>query len=178
VNHEPFKNVAEGISSIVTATALISGGIWACWRFVITREGKPLIQPELDIVFVHKQNDRWIVELVAFLENKGKARLEIKKFSFDLRYALPADDIQTNTILVPDVFQSQKDLKYPTHSEVMGQWLEDDETIILEPGIRYRHSQTASLPDQASTALFAIEFQYPDGETEMEAKFTAVPKTK
>jgi hypothetical protein len=64
-------------------------------------------------------------ELVAFLENKGKARLEIKKFIFDLRYALPADDIQANAILIPDVFQSQKKagrIKYVRDRGTHGQW--------------------------------------------------------
>jgi hypothetical protein len=37
VNHEPFKNVAEGIQAVVTSVALIAGGIWALWRFVLTR---------------------------------------------------------------------------------------------------------------------------------------------
>jgi hypothetical protein len=53
MNHEPFKNVAESIQSIITSVALIVGGIWAAWRFVLNREGKALIEPELDIVFVH-----------------------------------------------------------------------------------------------------------------------------
>jgi hypothetical protein len=64
-------------------------------------------------------------ELVAFLENKGKARLEIKKFKFDLRYALPADDIEANAILIPDVFQSQKKagrITYVRDRGTHGQW--------------------------------------------------------
>jgi hypothetical protein len=177
VNHEPFKNVAEGIQSIVTSVALIAGGIWAFWRFVLTREGQPLIEPDLDIVFVHKQNGRWIIEIVAILENKGKARLDIKEFVFELRYALPKDHVEGNQVLVPDIFDLKTELNFPPHSELKDAWLKDDETIFLEPGVRQRHSVSASLPAEATIALAAIEFWYPNKESEMAVKITAVPKS-
>jgi hypothetical protein len=56
VNHEPFKNVAEGIQAVVTSVALIAGGIWALWRFVLTREGMPLIQTELARYIIGNNN--------------------------------------------------------------------------------------------------------------------------
>jgi hypothetical protein len=178
LNHEPFKNVAEGIQSIITSAALIIGGVWAAWRFVLTREGKALIEPELDIVFVHQQNGRWIVELVAVLNNKGKARLQIRNFAFELRYSLPKDDVETGTILIPDVFHSQKELKFPAHLELKGSWMDDDETIILEPGVRYRHSISTSVPNEATVLFATIQFDYPDGDSEMEVKIIAPPQNK
>jgi hypothetical protein len=176
VNHEPFKNVAEGIQAIVTSVALIGGGIWALWRFVLTREGQPLIQPELDIVFLHKQNGRWIVELVAVLENKGKARLTIKEFVYELRYGLSTDDVVSEGVLVEDMFELKTELNFPPYSEVKGAWLKDKQEIVIDPGVRQLHSFITSLPGEATTALAAIEFWYPNKESELEVKFVVVPK--
>jgi hypothetical protein len=61
-NFEWFKNLAEAFQAIVTPLVLIGGAIWALFRFRLFREGKPLIQIDLDIVFIHKQNGRWIVD--------------------------------------------------------------------------------------------------------------------
>ena len=180
VNHEPFKNLTESIQAIVTSLAIVVGGIWAYFRFRRTREGRPLIQTDLDIRFVYNQNGRWFVDLVAFLENKGKARLEIQKFDFEFRYSLPGDTATANTVLVPDMFDLEDGLKFPMHLEVKGPWLTPDDSIFLEPGVRIRHSLLTSLPEDATTALFAIQFDYPkngkDIETEADARLVAVPK--
>jgi hypothetical protein len=122
----------------------------------------------LDIVFVHKQNGRWFVDLVAFLENKGKARLEIEKFAFELRYSLPGDIANTNTVLVPDMFDLKDGLNFPIHVELKQPWLSDDDSIFLDPGVRIRRSLVTSLPEEATTALFAIQFEYPRGKRESE----------
>jgi hypothetical protein len=117
--------------------------------------------------------------LIAFLENKGKARLEIKEAAFELRYSLPGDTAAANTVLVPDTFDLEKRLNFPIHLEVKGSWLTGDDSIFLDPGVRARHSLLTSLPDDAATVLFAIEFDYPKGtesESEEDARLVAVPR--
>jgi hypothetical protein len=125
-----------------------------------------------------RQNGRWILELVAILNNKGKVQLQIRKFTFELRYSLPEDAVDGGTILIPDVFQSQKELNFPSHLELKQEWMEKDETIILEPGIQCRHSISTSIPETATTVFATIEFEYPDGDSEMDVKFAAVPVHK
>ena len=71
-----FKNVAEGVQAIVTFAVLIGGAFWAFFRFRRTREGMPLIQIDLDVIFVYKQKGRWFVDLVAFLEKQGQSPTE------------------------------------------------------------------------------------------------------
>jgi CheY-like chemotaxis protein len=147
----------------------------------VTCEGLPLIQTDLDIIFVHRQNERWFVDLVAFLENKGKARLAIEKFDFELRYSLADDTADANTVLVPDMFDLEDGLKFPMHLEMKGPWISKPLPIILDPGLRIRHSLLASLREDATTALFAIQFDYPkngkDRETQADARLVAVPKS-
>lgn len=45
-----------------------------------------------------------------------------------------------------------------------------------QPGVQQRHRLVASLPEEATTALVTIEFWYPNKESELEVKITAVPK--
>jgi hypothetical protein len=175
VNIDDFKNLAAGIQSIVTSLALVVGGVWAALRFRRAREGMPLIEPALDVLFVRRQCNRRIIDVVATLENKGKARLEIEKFTFQLRYSLLDDKIAGGTILVPDMPEFEKDLSFPEHLELKQSWLEDDNTIILEPGIRALHSISTSVPEEATMVLVSIEFAYKGKESETDIKLVAVP---
>jgi len=38
VHYESFKNLTAAIQSIITSVALVGGGGWAYWRFVLNRE--------------------------------------------------------------------------------------------------------------------------------------------
>jgi hypothetical protein len=89
--YEEFNQLAGAIESLMTILALAIGGYWAYWRFIRQREGRPHVQFSADIVFIRKQGDWWIVEFVAWLENKGKVQHLIKDFHFDV-HALFADD--------------------------------------------------------------------------------------
>lgn len=93
VHHEAFKNVAEGIQSIITSVALVIGGIWACWKFVLTRGATPKVDLDVDVSFVHKQGAKWIIEGVAMVKNPGRDLYlepeERSRFSFIM--ALPPE---------------------------------------------------------------------------------------
>ena len=92
MNYEPFKNVAEGIQSIITSVALIVGGIWALWRFVLNRESAHKVDLDADVTFVRKQGDNWVIEGVALVKNPGNVRLDFQEFTYELHYALSSDD--------------------------------------------------------------------------------------
>jgi hypothetical protein len=69
----------------------------------------------------------------------------------------------------------EKDLSFPEHLELKQSWLEDDNTIILEPGIRALHSISTSVPEEATMVLVSIEFAYKGKESETDIKLVAVP---
>jgi hypothetical protein len=69
---ENFNHLAGAIESIATLAALIVGGYWTYTRFIKQRENFAFIEFTVDINFIGKQNAWWIVELIAYLENKGK----------------------------------------------------------------------------------------------------------
>ena len=89
MNHEPFKNVAEGIQSITTSLALFGGGVWAYWRFVLNRESAHKVDLDADVTFVRKQGDNWVIEGVAWVKNPGNVRLDFKEFTMNSTMRCP-----------------------------------------------------------------------------------------
>jgi hypothetical protein len=64
--------------------AILIGGIWTFWRFVLNGEGKPKIQFDIDLRIVGRQDSKIIIEAIAIVHNKGKVRHYIKKFFLDI----------------------------------------------------------------------------------------------
>jgi hypothetical protein len=97
VHYESFKNLAAGIQSIVTSLALVGGGIWAYWRFVLNRESAHKVDLDVDVTFVLKQGDNWVIEGVALVKNPGSVRLDFKEFTYELHHALSSDEFSKQT---------------------------------------------------------------------------------
>jgi len=93
VHYESFKNLTAGIQSL----ALVAGGGWAFFRFVINRESAHKVDLDADLTFVRKQGDNWIVECVALVKNPGNVRLNFKEFTYELHHALSSDDFSRQT---------------------------------------------------------------------------------
>lgn len=74
MNPENFSHVAGSIESLATVVALGIGGYWTYRRFIRQRENCPFIEFTVDVHFVGRQGGKWIVELIAYLENKGKVQ--------------------------------------------------------------------------------------------------------
>jgi hypothetical protein len=177
VNHEPFKNVAEGIQSIITSVALIGGGIWALWRFVLHRESATKVDLDIDLSFVLKQGASWIVEGVAFVKNTGNVRLDFNAFTYELHYALPSDDFRSETTEEGIT----KETALPADSLRLSfkhSWLEDCHYMYLEPGERSRYSFLASLPADSTMVVLICEFYDANEDVESVKKTYPVPATE
>jgi hypothetical protein len=123
VHHEPFKNVAEGIQSIVTSVALVGGGLWAFWRFVINANKVDL---DIGVNFVRKQGNNWMIECVALVKNPGNVRLDFKEFTYELHYALSSDDFSKQTTEEGTAKESNLDFR-SLHFLYKRSWLKDGE---------------------------------------------------
>ena len=161
-----FKDIAAGISSCTTALAVILGGLWACWRFVLTREAHPKVEFEVDVNFVRLQGDFWIVEAVAHIGNKGLVRHNITRFTFSIRYLTAADPVE------PD----DRFLVCLPHSAAKGSWLPDAwGDSFVEPGIHTRYSAPARIPKDAITVLIHGKFFYENKDWHTADKLLVVP---
>lgn len=69
-----WKSVAEIISNLVTALAVIAGGGWALWRFGIQREAHAKIEFGLQLNVLGRQGGSLLVEVIANVTNKGLVR--------------------------------------------------------------------------------------------------------
>lgn len=151
---------------MATTLAVIIGGIWTYRRFVRTREAHPKIEFNVDVVFVHNQRGFWVVEAVAFIENKGFVRHSIKEFTFDVRYTLPSDGIEEKAPF----------LVFVPHKACEGSWLPPDwEETYIEPAQRTRYSCVARIPEQATTALIHGKFYYANRDPHTADKLVPVP---
>lgn len=92
MHYESFKNFTASIQSIITSVALVGGGAWAYWRFVLNRESAHKVDVDVDVTFVIKQAGNWMIEGVALVKNPGNVRLDFKEFTYELHYALLSDD--------------------------------------------------------------------------------------
>jgi hypothetical protein len=164
---EAFKNWTSGLSSLGTLFALIIGGYWTYKHFIDFREGAPKIEFTVDVSFIHKQAGRWIVEVIALLDNKGRVAHRMEKLTFDLRYTLPDDPVENK-----DGF-----LVYVPHKECTGSWIPLDwKCTFIEPGVRTRYSSVASLPVKATTVLVHGKFLYPNDDFHTADKIVSVPQ--
>jgi hypothetical protein len=126
VHYESFKNLTAGIQSIVTSVALIGGGIWAFFRFVVKRESAHKVDLDIDVTFVRKQRNNWMIECVALVKNPGNVRLDFKEFTYELHYALSSDDFSKQTTEEGTAKESNLDVR-SLHFLLKRSWLKEGE---------------------------------------------------
>jgi hypothetical protein len=86
---ERFKVITEIIPAVVTSIPIIVGGVWVYWKFVLQQERYPNINLSADITLVGIQGYFKIIELIALIENKGKAQHKINSDNcFMLRHKI------------------------------------------------------------------------------------------
>lgn len=68
-----LKSLAATFQSVATGVSFAVIGIWVWLRFLRQQERYPNVEFSADVNFIGLQGEWWIVELVAILENKGKA---------------------------------------------------------------------------------------------------------
>jgi len=153
---EDWKNVADIIQASVTTIALIVGGVWAYIKFIYRRENVARAEFTIDLDFVGKQSEYWLVEISAFVENKGFTRHQVKNFKINVRYLLNNDT----------VVDGREDLKFQVkipHS--INKRIEDKERYLyrdtyIDPGLRYRNSYITFIPQNATFVLVFGAFEY------------------
>ena len=82
------KEITEAIQAVLTSRAIVVTAIWAVRRFVFT----PRIAISVDLCFVGKHGDQWVIELLCLLENKGQVPYKIRSLSFNLRTLQEGDE--------------------------------------------------------------------------------------
>ena len=148
----------EVLKNVVTTLAIIIGGGWTFWRYILQREGHSKIQFNVDFKIIGTHKDNYLVEVIAIVENKGMVRQYINDFRFDLL------DLANNQPIVQGgdkinhqiLFEKIIDKRY----WIPAGW----EYSFIDAGVTQHYTYVTSLPLDAKFALVFGHFKYPDGK--------------
>lgn len=139
--------------SIVTALSLIIGAFWVLWRFLLAQERYPNIEFTADINPIGVQNGVLIVELIAYIENKGKAQHKMNRLGFDLNALMPGDPA------VSDLRWGGQ-INFPTEA-ARGSFLPADmKYFFVDPGTKAKYSYIAGVQENAQFLILHCNFDY------------------
>ena len=150
---EEFNQLAGGTESAATILALVVGAYWTYTRFIKQRENYAFIEFTVDINFVGKQDGKWIVELIAFLENKGRVQHQFADLSFNLATLRHGDPVAQSAQYGGQTF-------FPNENPRCA-WLPVG-SYFIEPGIKAKYSYVAQIPDDATFVMLHGRFTYKD----------------
>ena len=155
MNVSDFKDIAQGVSAVLTASAILFGGIWAYWKFVLQREREPRAEFDLAAEFVGRQDGKWLLEVSARLANKGRVRHLMKNATLNIRY-LTASDAVTES----EGKNHFRQARFPHSIGRRTAWWDS----YIDPGLEFRNSYVTSIPADATYILLLSHFQYDRGE--------------
>jgi hypothetical protein len=128
------------------------------------REHTPRVDFRVDVRFVGPHQDAWIVEVLAFLDNKGLVKYETRSLKFELRALLKSDLLAVGDESIG--FQTEI-----PHILVTGSWLPAARSnTFIEPGMATKYSYVTSVPENATIVLLHGRVQY---ESDVEVIHTA-----
>lgn len=153
---EDWKGIAETAEAAVTTASLLVGGVWVYLRYVRQQERYPNIEFSADVRLVGVQDGYWIAELIANIENKGKAQHRMEKFAFDLKIIEQGQSIETserfdNQVLFPVLLAEGSFL--PQRYKF----------FFIDPGLKAKYSYITRIPVTATFAILHCWFKYADG---------------
>jgi hypothetical protein len=113
----------------------------------------PNIEFSADIHVIGEQGGALIVELIADVENKGKAQHRMEEFNFDLNALLPQDPV-----LVDQRWGGQ--INFP-HEICAGSFLPAHyKFFFIDPGTKAKYSYIARVPLEAAFLILHCRFEY------------------
>jgi len=151
---ETWEKLTSVILSVITSLSFIIAGIWAYRRFIIQQERYPNLNFTADINVIGKQNNEWLVEVLAFVENTGKAQHKIREFWFNLDLIYKMDPLT----LSPKWGEQVEFTEFIERSFLP----EHIRFFFVDPGTTAKYSYIAKIPDNASFALLHCHFKYSD----------------
>jgi hypothetical protein len=152
---EDWKNLASALQSFATIVSFIIGAIWVYLRFIRQQEKYPNIEFISDIEFIGTQDDWWLVEIIASIDNKGKAQHKMSDFRFDLN-ALYCDD----QVDVSRKWGGQVDFpRLVAEGSFLPKRLD---FFFVDPGTKAKYSYVARIPKLATFVILHCWFRYAD----------------
>jgi hypothetical protein len=166
-----WKDIAATIQSFGTVFAAILGGLWAYWKFGLGQERYPHIETAADIQFIGQHGEYWIVELIAYIENKGKAQHQMKSLDFELS-SLDANDH------LEDAEEFGGQVLFPNLIK-QGSFLGEYKYFVVDANVKAKYSYITKVPVTAAFLILHCTFDYADDRkfSHTSEKTVAVPSS-
>jgi hypothetical protein len=87
---DTFKTWADGIATIVTALALITGGIWAYFKFARGRTFRPRLEIEMSGQWLKANRKHWLQARIK-VKNIGASKVMLRQNGTGLKVRVLAD---------------------------------------------------------------------------------------
>jgi hypothetical protein len=152
-----LKDIMSIIQSTVHIMAFLAAGIWAYVKFVLRREKEPRAEFDVDLKFVGVQDEFWLVEVSAFVENKGQVRHPVNNFSVRLRYLLHGDKVEDGLENIGYQLKLPHTIDERIENKKRYFWSKDE---YIDPGSKHRNSYITALPVEATFVLAMSKFHY------------------
>jgi hypothetical protein len=146
-----FASIAQSFGTVAIAAA---GGWWAYWKFGISQNRYPHIETSADIQFIGVHGDYWIIELLAYIENKGTAQHRMKKFDFELSSLNRDDQLKDSKKFGGQVY-------FPNLIK-KGSFLANYEYFVVDAGVKAKYSYITRAPTTSGFLILHVHFEYSD----------------
>ncbi|HRL76326.1 MAG TPA: hypothetical protein PLC86_11390 [Candidatus Accumulibacter phosphatis] len=155
LSFEDWKNLGAAVQSVATVVSFVIGGIWVYMRYIRQQEKYPNIEFSADVQLIGIQDGYWIAELIATVDNKGKAQHRMSEFRFDLNGIEQGTAVGTS----PE-WGNQVNFPVPI---AQGSFLpERYNFFFIDPGVKAKYSYIARIPTSSSFVIFHCWFKYKD----------------
>lgn len=152
---EEIEKYVSIFQSLITALSIIVAGLWAYRRFVIQQERYPNLIFTADINIIGKQNNETLIELIATIENKGKAQHKMENFKFDLKAIFNNEQFSLSK-----KWGNQVDF---SHEIAKGSFLPPETSFFfIDPGTTAKYSYVTKFPPEVTFAILHCTFDYDD----------------
>ena len=151
------KDIASIIQSFATALAIVTGGIYALYKFQVFRTLEPHLTIEHRISHRRLSDSYVHIALTAILHNSSRVHVELREGLFRLQGVSPATDDEIE-LLYSKVFADKdfSNIQWPTLDEVDRDWNQGE--LVVEPG--ESHPETIEFIVSASDYESVLIYTY------------------
>jgi len=158
-------------SKVIAFGALVTGAWWGIVKYLKRDEHFPRVGFEVSANFVGSQDGKVLLEVLAYLDNKGVVPLKIKDLNFKIRGLREDDPINEGDNSI------RGQIRIP-HILCKGAWIPEHwNYTFIYPGVKTEYSYVAALPLDISFVRVEGSFSYDrEGNSHHAAKLQKVPK--
>ncbi|MBK9984691.1 MAG: hypothetical protein IPP15_20395 [Saprospiraceae bacterium] len=151
----------EQLSSLFTILAIFLAGAWTLFRFGISREQYPKLQFDLKLKQLGISRDKYIVELVAVIRNKGIARQYIQDFRFNILTFDDETPFDTTDVMIERRLKFTKfNMTVDPDSKGELKWIDTKYPVFVDGGITREFRYVTALDHDVRFVMIYSKFDH------------------